>query len=95
MPDKSPQMSERSTKESRAEEQRRVDRFATALLDAWTTTGSDFGSDCSHWSVFSGIVNEEIALIESRFEHNRDLRRACLASVAACIARMLVQDAVQ
>jgi hypothetical protein len=88
-----------ATKEEKAQEEARLTSFAEKLLDCWTAAGNTIAADANHYSAFGGIVHEEAEFLEyslqERFPGNPLLVKACIASVAACIARMLVADAVK
>ncbi len=88
-----------ATKAEQESEMRRLKAFSEKLLDAWTAAGNTIAADANHFSCFAGIAHEEAEFLEyslqERFPNNPLLVKACLASVAACIARMLVQSAVE
>jgi hypothetical protein len=88
-----------ATKGEKSQELARLSAFSEALLDAWTAAGSDLASDAAHYSAFGGIVHDEAEFLEyslqERFPNNPLLVKVCLASVCACIARMLVADAAK
>jgi hypothetical protein len=97
------------TKTQKTLEERRLYFFGQSLLDAWTNATNSASyeafhqndgylpSDANHFAAFAGICADEAKFLElslrERFPKNDLLVKACLASVAACICRTLVNDA--
>jgi hypothetical protein len=89
-----------------------LETFKTALLECWTSatnsasfeafhsTGDALPQDCQHYSLFSGMAQPELELlnmsIAERFpKANQALLRKCvLASIASLIAQQLVRESV-